>query len=117
MSDLTPASQEGRRPGRAKYVNISDLRSCQHRSVNRILQLSRTIKRRMRAEFEMHADVAMGSNEALRDSSGMRRAKLLIRLGKSLFLGSDKATTRSKRRITARVEGTGPWRRIPTQAF
>ena len=29
------------------------------------------------------------------------RTKLLIRLGKSLFLGSGKATTRAKRRITA----------------
>jgi len=41
----------------------------------------------------------------------------LIRLGKSLFLGSGKATTRAQRRITARVEGTGPSLRIPTRAF
>ena len=34
------------------------------------------------------------------------RTKLLIRLGKSLFLGSGKATTRVKRRITAAFEGT-----------
>jgi len=43
--------------------------------------------------------------------------KLLIRLGKSLFLGSGKATTRAKRRITSRVEGTGPSHRFPTRAF
>lgn len=43
--------------------------------------------------------------------------KALIRLGKSLFLGSGKATTRAKRRITSRVEGTGPSHRFPTRAF
>ena len=36
----------------------------------------------------------------------LSRTKLLIRLGKSLFLGSGKATTRVKRRITAAFEGT-----------
>ena len=34
------------------------------------------------------------------------RTKVLIRLGKSLFLGSGKATTRMKRSITAAFEGT-----------
>jgi hypothetical protein len=34
------------------------------------------------------------------------RTKVLIRLGKSLFLGSGKATTRVKRSITAAFEGT-----------
>jgi hypothetical protein len=43
------------------------------------------------------------------------RTKVLIRLGKSLFLGSGKATTRVKRRITAAFEGTGPPSRIPTR--
>jgi hypothetical protein len=44
------------------------------------------------------------------------RKKVLIRLGKSLFLGSGKATTRVKRRITAAFEGIEPPNRIPTRA-
>jgi len=47
----------------------------------------------------------------------LSRTKLLIRLGKSLFLGSGKATTRAKGRITSRVEGIAPPHRIPTRAL
>ena len=43
--------------------------------------------------------------------------KVLIRLGKSLFLGSGKATTRAKRRITSPVEGTGLRTASPRGAF
>ena len=45
---------------------------------------------------------------ALHVSCNSAVRKLLIRLGKSLFLESGKATTRVKRRITAAFEGTGP---------
>ena len=45
------------------------------------------------------------------------RTKLLIRLGNQYFFGSGKATTRAQRRITSRVEGTGPSNRFPTRSF
>jgi hypothetical protein len=45
------------------------------------------------------------------------RTKLLIRLGDSVISGSGKATTRARRRITCRVEGTGPSHRFPTRSF
>src|SRR6185369_17605215 len=55
-----------------------------------------------------YAEYPLSCNPAVR--------KLLIRLGKSLFLESGKATTRVKQRITAAFEGTGPPNRIPTRA-
>jgi len=60
---------------------------------------------------------ALVSTTLLHVSCNSAVPKVLIRLGKSLFLGSGKATTRAKHRITARVEGTGPSHRFPTRAL
>jgi hypothetical protein len=46
-----------------------------------------------------------------------RASKLLIRLGKTQFLGSGKATTRSKRRITAALRVLSHSYRNPTRVI
>jgi hypothetical protein len=47
----------------------------------------------------------------------LSRTESIDSAGKITILGLGKATTRAKRRITARVEGTGPSHRFPTRAL
>jgi len=74
------------------------------RAVDRILKVSRTIADVEDCDAisstEVAEEVGYRSLTALVGSQHTVAAKLLIRLGKSEFLGPGKATTRFKRRIT-----------------